>query len=323
MSVETHPTRIPLLEDGSLQLAVEAGLMPRVERWLPRLPVGPAGTGKAIATIDVVRGGPIGIEAPTDEPTLELGSVVVWVVPENDGVLLRGSDGSREGLLDLAGLRATLRAGGEDSAAARADVHSMLTISAALLLGRLKRALLHAAAVETPAGEGWLLAGDARSGKSTACLNLIQSGWDYLSDDQVVLYRNVTFDSFGIEGWPRPFHVDEGWREGKPGGQRVTIDPSAVGPGAWRRSATLAGLLLTDVRPARPTEIEPLAPADALVGLIRQSPWLLADRAVAPEMLEMLRHVASRPAFRLYLGLDTYSDGERLLRCLQPLLGDG
>jgi hypothetical protein len=84
----------------------------------------------------------------------------------------------------------------------------------------------------------------------------------------------------------------------------------------------LAGLLLTDVRPARPTQIEPLAPADALVGLIRQSPWLLADRAVAPDMLELLRQVAAGPAFRLHLGRDAFHDRERLLRCLRPLFGD-
>jgi hypothetical protein len=323
MNIEPRTTHCILLEDGSLQLEVEPGLLSLVERWLPRLPLRPTSAAEAIATIDVVRGHPIGIEAPTDEPTLELGTVVAWVVPEDEGVLLRGSGGNREGLVDLAGLRATLRAGLEESTAARSDIYSMLTVSAALLLGRLNRALLHAAAVETPSGEGWILAGDARSGKSTTCLNLIQSGWDYLSDDQVVLYRNATTDSFCIEGWARPFHVDEGWQEGTPGGRRVTFDPAALRSGAWRKTTVLSGVILTEVRPDRATELEPLAPTDALVGLIRQSPWLLADRAVAPSMLEMLRRVASGAAFRLFLGRDTYRDGGRLLQCLRPLLADG
>lgn len=322
MNTETHPTRCVLVEDGSLQLEVEPGLLSLVERWLPRLPVSQTSAAEARATIDVVRGQPIGIEPPMAEPTLELGSVAAWVVPENDGALLRGSGGRREGLVDLGGLRATLRVGMEESSAARSDVYSMLTVSAALLLGRLNRALLHAAAVETPAGEGWLLAGDARSGKSTTCINLIHSGWDFLSDDQVVLYRNAAIDSLRIEGWARPFHIDEGWEEGTPGGRRVTLDPFDVRPGALRRTASLAGLILTEVRADQPTELEPLPPGDALVGLIRQSPWLLADRAAAAEILDMLRQVASGPAFRLYLGRDTFRDGERLLRCLRPLLSD-
>jgi hypothetical protein len=323
VSHETYPVRRVLLEDGSLHLDVEPELLSLVERWLPRLPETEMGAAEGTATIEVVRGEPFGRQPPQAEPTLEVGSAVAWVMPEDDGVLLQGSGGKREGLVDLTRLRATLRAGSEGSSAAGADLYSMLTVSAAMLLGRLGRALLHAAAVVTPAGKGWLLAGDARSGKSTTCVNLVQEGWDFLSDDQVVLYRNATIDSLCIEGWPRPFHVDEGWEEGTPRERRLELDPFGLGTGEWRRTAVLGGALFPRVRAGEPTVLEPAAPADALAGLIRQSPWLLADPSTSERILGMLQAAALGPAFKLFLGRDTFHDSERLLECLRPLLSGG
>src|SRR5690606_33365128 len=95
-----------------------------------------------------------------------------------------------------------------------ADLYSMLTLSAALLLGRLERTPIHAAAVVAPNGQALLLAGDARVGKSTTTVNLITAGWDYLSDDQIVLERAGA--DLRVEGWPRLFYLDEGWEAGTP-----------------------------------------------------------------------------------------------------------
>ena len=134
------------------------------------------------------------------------------------------------GRLDLEALRATLWADLAAGEAAGADVYAMLTIASALLLGRMRRPLIHAGAVVAPDGKGWLVVGDARSGKSTTCVSLASSGWGLLSDDQVVLTPNGP--TLEVEGWLRPVHLDEGWNEGVPRGRRRTVHPAELGGGA-------------------------------------------------------------------------------------------
>ncbi|HET6232977.1 MAG TPA: hypothetical protein VFE05_23065, partial [Longimicrobiaceae bacterium] len=57
--------------------------------------------------------------------------------------------------------------------------------------------------------------------------------------------------------------------------------------------------------------------ADALAALIRQSPWLLADRAAAPAVLALLQSAAGHPAFALRVGLDAYRDASAVIAQLR------
>jgi hypothetical protein len=180
------------------------------------------------------------------------------------------------------------------------------------------RALVHAAAIVAPDGGAWLLTGDTHAGKSTTTINLITAGWPFVSDDNVVLFRDAA-GRLMVEGWPRRFHLDAGWEHGRPGEARGEIDPHERWPGQWVRAAPLAGLLFPRVEADRATELSPAAGAEALAGLMRQSPWLLADRARAAEILALLRAACEQPAFALRLGLDTYRDTDRLRRVLKPL----
>lgn len=84
----------------------------------------------------------------------------------------------------------------------------------------------------------------------------------------------------------------------------------------------MAGALAADGAPGRdalsrveagaPTALERAEAGVALAGLLRQSPWLLADRGCAPRVLALLRDAALLPAHALRLGLDTYTDPARL-----------
>jgi hypothetical protein len=218
-------------------------------------------------------------------------------------------------------LRVELLVPPETSPADGADLYSMLTISAALLLGRLGYALVHSAAVVSPNGTALLLTGDARSGKSTTTVNLITRGWSYLSDDQVILRK----DSGGVSvlGLLRPFHLDQGWGHRRPVARRRAVDPATLGPGRRLKAAPLGSLVFPRVEAAAPTALRRLAPADAVAALVRQSPWLLADPASAPRILELLRLAAESPGFVLSLGLDTFSNAELLEEVLVSATGDG
>jgi hypothetical protein len=313
---------LPLLADGSLRFEVEPALLPLVRRWLPLLPYAETAASPHGAVSRVAAGDPARLPAPAGGPVLRLGAADAWVDDATAGALLRCTGGSA-GEADLARGTATLVPAPGDAAADGAaawDLFSMCTLASALLLGRMHRALVHAAGVVAPDGRAWLLAGDARAGKSTTSVNLISAGWRFVSDDNVVLFRGPDGAPW-VEGWPRPFHLDEGWEAGTPLHRRGEVDPHARWPGRWVRTAPLAGLLFPRVAADRPTELAPAPAPEALVALMRQSPWLLADRACAPEVLASLRAACELPAYALRLGLDSWRDTDRLLEVLKPLWG--
>ena len=300
-------TVLSLLADGALAVEFAAALRPALSRWLPLVPADTA-ADPAGARIRVVRAhGPA--SPPPGAPTLRLGRAQAWIA----GELARlASPSGVGGTVDLARRDAELAhpdAGDADAAAW--DLYSAATLACALLLGRMGRALVHAAAVAPPDGGALLLVGDTHAGKTTTTATLLRAGWGYLSDDHVVLSGDAD-DGVRVEGLPRPFHLDEGWDAGAPVRVRGEADPRARWPGRWRRSAPLAGVMLPRVEPDAATARTPVPAAEALAALLRQSPWLLADRAVAADVLALLGRAATRPAHGLRLGLDTYADPGRL-----------
>ena len=187
----TSRITLDLVADGAIRLALDRSLYSLAERWIPQGLSEPRDVS-ARATISV-SASRASLRRPTEPATLALDRVAAWVDQGRATAVLRGAAPSSGGLLSFAAGRGRMQvdpAGGVQEAAR--DLYSMLTISAALLLARLERALVHAAAVVAPDGHAWLLAGDARSGKSTTCATLASAGWGYVSDDQVVLAIRYT-----------------------------------------------------------------------------------------------------------------------------------
>jgi hypothetical protein len=309
-----------LLEDGTLRITADVGTEAQVRYWLPRLPAGSADPGRARASIEVHLGDVVA-SRPETAPDMALDPVEGWVQGVGT-VTLRARDGSVGGTVDFVSLKATLaltpdaaRPVATPLEPRNAAVFSALTLASALLLNRMRRALLHAAAVVAPDGRAWLLVGDAFAGKTTTTVNLIRAGWGWVSDDAVVLGR-ANDGAVVVEGWPRAFHLDRGYHAGESTGARIAVDPESFGPGQWRRGARLAGVVFPRVEADRPTAATPLPAADALARLIRQSPWLLADRTVARDVLALLTAAVSGPRFHLRLGRDAYRDTGRLLDAL-------
>jgi hypothetical protein len=304
------PILLDLVADGAVRLALKRSLYSLAERWIPEGLGEPCDT-PAHAMISV-RASSMPLRYPTNPATLALGGVAAWVDQDRAIALLRGAAPSSGGVLRFGAGRGRLQVDPARAPEAAADLYSMLTVSAALLLAGLGRALVHAAAVVAPDGGAWLLAGDARSGKSTTCATLASAEWGYLSDDQVVLTGRE--DGVEVEGWLRPFHLD-----GDGGGKRREVAPAEVGLAGWRRSACLAGVIFPTVAPAEPTLLTPLPAADALARLMRQTPWLLAYRPTAAAVLALLTRAVAGGAFSLRLGRDTYGDPARLVASLGTL----
>ncbi len=308
----------PLLEDGALVLRAEADAWDDVESWMPRIPAAEPDPARIRALMEVARGSPA-FAPPPGPPFVELVSVGGWAHPSGR-LLLSSPEGHLSAVVDAAARTARVRLAPADALPEGfgVEISAGLTLAAACLLPRLDRTLVHAAAIVAPGGTAWLLPAGTFSGKTTTCVNLIRLGWDYLSDDHVVLGRGA--DGIAVEGWPRRFNLDTGYERGRSAGVRARVEPETFGPGRWRRTAPLGGLLFPRVRPERPTELSPASAADALAGLLQQSPWLLADPPAAPAVLALLQEAARAPSFRLELGLDTYRDGARLAEVLSPAL---
>lgn len=248
---------------------------------------------------------------PSGKPLVRLFGVSGWMT-DDGSVQLHGSAAGVHGRIDLDAKDAGITLPPGDRGAVSGEVFTTLTITAALLLGRLQRTLIHAAAAVDPEGGCWLLVGDTHAGKTTTTINLVRGGWSFLSDDHVV--ARLGSEGPEIEGWPRPFHVDEGWHEGQIAGRRGSVEPREFGTDRWLCTAPLAGLLFPQVRRDEPTQFRRMESAAALSLIIRQTPWLMVDPAAARNLLALLTKMSTLPAYHLSVGRDSYADSEILLR---------
>jgi hypothetical protein len=294
-----------LLRDRSLILSVDDSLRDAVSEWMPSLPQESAEDHPEGPSIRVDRG----LHDPFDEPalpSLALGRVKAYVDSARGFAMLWSAQRDVHGVVDLRSRIARVIVP-DDANPAQADLTSVLTISAALLLLRDGRSAMHAAAVVHPGtGRAWLLCGDSHSGKSTTTANLIKAGWSYLSDDYVVVSRSG--DSIEIEGWPDDFHLDEGWARGELTGVRGTFREDDLPAGKRLPLAQLGGVLFTSVSREEPTVVSEIPPIIALERLIRQSPWLVADSESAAGVFDLLKDAASLDCGELRAGLDTFSN---------------
>ena len=320
-------TEYSLLHDDALVVHADVMLAEIVGAWLPLHATAPGVKARRRAVIDVVVEDPAAASTGTDDvgdaALLHFAGVQVHAL---DGDVLRlDGTSAAHGRIDLDARRATiavLRAADADASLAH-DVYSMLTLSAAFLVGRLGGALVHAGGVVDPDGRAWLLVGDTHAGKTTTCVSLVSAGgWRYLADDQVVL-RIGDDGTLVAEGWPRTAHLDEGFRDAAVTGTRGTVDLRAQWGDRWMSRAPLGGVLLPSVNADRPTSLSAAAGAAGFTALVRQSPWLMADRAVASAVMALLRDAASHPTFSLSLGRDSYARGDLLADLLAPARAAG
>jgi hypothetical protein len=194
------------------------------------------------------------------------------------------------------------------------------------------RGLYHVHAAGLARGErGVLLPGDTGAGKSTLTVSLIRAGWDYLSDDALLLRAGPV----GVEALavPDEFHLDPALAERFPelavlagreaynDGPRRAFRPEEV----YARPPVpgcLPSLLLFPQIAHGGTRAEAMTPSQALAALIRTSALVLLDERVAAPHLEALRRLVSQcRCYRLYHGPDALEDPELVPRLVEQLVG--
>lgn len=142
---------------------------------------------------------------------------------------------------------------------------------------------LHSAGVIEPvSGKAVLIIGPSGSGKSTLTLQLVQSGWSYLSDDELLLsLRDGAVEARGFRSF---FAISEAGAQFKRcfeplGSSRV----DRAHPGS---------LLFISLNGQSRSQLSKLTPAETMTRLITACPWATYDRSVASANLELLSALA-------------------------------
>jgi hypothetical protein len=166
---------------------------------------------------------------------------------------------------------------------------------------------LHSAGVVEPeTGKGVLVVGPSGSGKSTLALQLVTSGWSYLSDDELLL--SLTDDTIEARGFRSFFAVSAGGAQFK-----HCFEPEAV-LGSKRTAQAVPGFLFfIHLNGESCSELNTLTQAETMTRLIRACPWATYDKSIASANLEVLSTLARQAAgFDLAAGRDLLEPGYAL-----------
>jgi hypothetical protein len=167
---------------------------------------------------------------------------------------------------------------------------------------------------------GFLLVGGSGSGKTTVTCALTRSGWQYLSDDSVLLRRGPS----GVEAvaFGRPFHCAPAMFRHFPelphseplnryGKHLVNVE--SIYPGQSRSHFQPQVILFPEITQTRSSRLIPLDGTATLVGLLGQGAGLLHGReSMAAQMAILGELTGSVRGFRLLHGADVHHAPRRL-----------
>jgi len=207
----------------------------------------------------------------------------------------------------------------------------LITFSLVILLRYKGWFALHTAALARD-GRGLLLVAQSDSGKSTATLNLVRQGWDYLSDDTVLLHaeedctrahsfrRNFCVDSDATTLFPELGRRD--WPASLSDATKWQVDIDTLFPGQYVPTAVPRVLILPEIAGESKSRVEPVDAKTVLGQLIDQGAlFLTPDPAVARRQLSIFRRLIQQSqAYRMHAGRDLLDKPRRTHELLAPLL---
>jgi len=215
----------------------------------------------------------------------------------------------------------------------RSPLFYLITLSLVILLRYRGWYPLHTAALVRN-GHGLLLVAQSDSGKSTAALNLVRSGWGYLSDDTVLLRqvggqaqaysfrRNFCVDPDATEYFPEL--MGGSWPSSLSDTSKWQVDLEEVYPGQFQPRCTPRILLLPEIVDASRSRVEPADPKTALSVLLTQGAFFLVpNRDLANRHLDVLGTLTRQvKTYHLQAGRDARDDPDALDALLQPLVDE-
>ena len=171
-----------------------------------------------------------------------------------------------------------------------------------------------------------LIAGDSGSGKSTLTLQLALCGWNFLSDDTLLLDKSESgievhalrkFFAFTPETIAGAQLTTSSSRPRVPqqtstNAMKERVTPQELFPDAQIQRSKPGSIFFTTVTHEAESRVEPLTPAEGMSKLLRLCPWAAYDKPAAAEHLGMLAALARETTmFSLFAGRDLLEDPER------------
>jgi hypothetical protein len=210
------------------------------------------------------------------------------------------------------------------SAVARMDecVRSFLLTVLIFLLRRSGWHHIHAAAAADPAGRGWLLVGDTRSGKSTTVALLGALGWPVVTDD--VGFLAGTGKRTQVIGFRAPIALRDDvfasvCRNGGtylPKRKKTAYWPEELGA-SWMPRLEPEVLLFTSIGDSV-TRVEPIGAGEALSQLVSCSAWVALEPELAQVHLDLITCLARQARrYRVILGKDLFAKPNHLAELVQ------
>lgn len=212
-------------------------------------------------------------------------------------------------------------AGGTGYRTAHASTrHSLARTGAILRLRQRNRYYVHASGVVDTDGRAFVFVGESGSGKSTIAFALARQGWTLLGDDGVVLEPTVT--GTVVHGWRSPLMVSVALDAFFP---ELHAHAERAIPGDIRRRvpvevegstrAKLAALVF--VTQENEGSLQSCSESDALMMLMRQSPWVFLGDGHSSKHFTALQHIVA--STRLF----SFSHGPAELLRVGELFGSG
>lgn len=179
------------------------------------------------------------------------------------------------------------------------------------------------AVVEPQTGRGVLFAGASGSGKSTLTLQLVANGWQYLTDD-VLLLKSVggvmkaypvrrafavtrsTVDAGGSRA--RAAFANADWSNGS----KKSFMPHDFFPGAFWPDCEPQTIFFPTITEEDQSVVRPLTRSETMIQLIKLCPWSCYDPVTSADHLHALSSLARQCAgFVLLAGRDVLRDPAR------------
>lgn len=220
----------------------------------------------------------------------------------NGAVLLRDLDNDAQ--LTITGGRLARGPGYGD--AARNTRRALARTGAIIRLRQKNRYYLHASGVVDTKGNALVFVGGSGAGKSTLAFALARQGWSVLGDDGVVL--EPTAYGTIVHGWRSPLLVSLDLEEHFP--EMHGQHGRAMKNDARRRVPVLVELAprarlaaLVFVAQGSPGWLRSCGESEAMLSLVRQSPWvLLGDGNSATHFAALREIVMTTPLFEFRHG---------------------
>lgn len=193
---------------------------------------------------------------------------------------------------------------------------------------------LHAAGLSTSDGEGVLLVGPSGSGKSTLAIGLIRAGWNYLSDDAVLLRAGAQ----GVEVLPcrRSFYIDAARSEDysdfslgdeepdSNGGRRRNVAIAEAYPEQFITQCLPRMVIFPKITAQSQSMLKPIGRISTLGYLLAQSAPQLFDRSTMSAHLDLLNKLLQQAeTYELNAGTDLYRQPAELIDLLRVTRGAG